>query len=58
MSGLHQMADFLVIFQIFQKESNFGGSLLYYHMNKGQFFLAYKFIVLVAMVSKMAACYF
>ena len=53
-SGLHQMADFLVTFQIFQKESNFGGSLLYCHINRGQFFPTYKFRVLVAMVSKMA----
>ena len=52
------MADFLVIFQIFQKESNFGGSLLYFHMNRSQFFPTYKSRVLVAMVSRMATCYF
>ena len=65
---MHQMADFYVIFQIFQKESNFGGSLLYFHMDRGQFldchmdrgqfFPTYNFRVLVAMVSKMTICYF
>ena len=32
------MADFYVIFQIFQKESNFGGSLLYFHMDRRSIF--------------------
>ena len=41
------MADFLVILQIFQKESNFGESLLYYHINRGQFLPNLKFSVFV-----------
>ena len=51
------MADFLVIFQIFQKESNFGVSVVYAY-GQGQFIPTYKFRVLVTMVSKMVTCYF
>ena len=41
------MEDFLVILQIFQKESNFGGSLLYCHINRDEFLPNLKFRVFV-----------